>query len=335
MTLPLISIVTPSFQQRPYLAECLQSLHAQPRTLLEHVVVDGGSTDGSRDLIEQASSRIAWWCSEKDGGQSAALNKGLSHCTGQVFGWINSDDLLLPGALERVAKAFAANAELVVYGGRRVILAPDGSSRTAPLDDARAADALFLAPQVNQQSTFYRMEAVRSVGGLDAGLHYVMDLELWWRILFKYGTRHLLFEPVDLAVFRLHGQSKTMSASNAFRDETHMVLRAMALICGCRDLVQVMDMGVRSAVVPRAMELREEHSVLVRRMVLYFLLKWHHTVHERWQFEMMRALVRSVPVEGNDLEPAQRMRWSALHQQLDTPNWTTFRIRRKLKHWVG
>ena len=108
-SLPRITLITPSYQQAEYLEECLASVQAQAYPDLEHIVVDGGSTDGSRAIIERYADRLAWWCSEKDGGQSDAINKGLGHATGQVFGWLNSDDLLLPGALLRVGEAFAAD----------------------------------------------------------------------------------------------------------------------------------------------------------------------------------------------------------------------------------
>ena len=100
--MPTISLITPSYNQRGFLKECLESVQDQGYAGLEHIVVDGGSTDGSVEVIADAASGSAWWCSEKDRGQSHAINKGLEHATGDVFGWLNSDDLLLPGALERV-----------------------------------------------------------------------------------------------------------------------------------------------------------------------------------------------------------------------------------------
>jgi glycosyltransferase involved in cell wall biosynthesis len=331
--LPRISLITPSYQQGAYLAECLASVAAQPSALVEHIVVDGGSTDGSRELLEAAGPRLAWWCSEPDRGQSHAINKGLEKSTGQVFGWLNSDDALLPGALERVSQAFAADPRLLIHGGRRRILAVDGRERTSPLDDADDPVRLFVDPKVNQQSTFYRLDAVRAVGGVDEGLNYVMDLELWWRLLFTCGTDHVQFEATDLAMFRLHEQSKTMSGNDVFRDETHALLHAMAVVSGQRDLVEVLRMGIRTTVHPRPMPLRAEHTSMVRRMVVFFLLKWHHTIHERWQFDMMRAFVRSVGLKEGEVEPDQRERWRLLHPQLDTLNWTTFRMRRKLNQW--
>ena len=105
--LPRITLITPSFRQAAFLEECLRSVHDQGYPNLEHMVVDGGSTDGSAAIIESYAAKLAWWCSERDRGQSHALNKGLARATGEVFGWINSDDLLLPGSLQRVGEALS------------------------------------------------------------------------------------------------------------------------------------------------------------------------------------------------------------------------------------
>lgn len=335
MAPPRISLITPSYQQCGYLDECFASVQAQPTGLVEHIVVDGGSTDGSRERIAANAHTLAWWCSERDGGQSDALNKGLEHATGGVFGWLNSDDLLLPDALQHVADAFANDTELLVYGGRRRIRVDDGAEHVAPLDAVDDPDRLFLDPKVNQQSTFYRMDAVRAVGGLDRNLVYVMDLELWWRLLFTFGVRHMRFDPVDLAVFRLHHQSKTMSGNDVFRDETTALLHGMAVTSGQYDLASVLAMGLRTPVVPRAMPLTADHVPLVRRMIVFFLLKWHHTIYQRWQFEMMREFARKIGLLESEVEPDQRARWRSLQDQLEPSSWTSFRIRRKLRTLWG
>ncbi len=329
-----ISVVTPSHQQAEYLAECLASVHQQEGVEVEHIVVDGGSTDGSRELVERAADRLAWWCSEPDGGQSQALNKGLSHCTGEVFGWINSDDLLLPGALKRVAEAFASDDRLHIYGGTRRTRATDGNESATTLDDAHDPDMLFISPQVNQQSTFYRLASVRAVGGVDENLRYTMDLELWWRLLFTYGTEHLRFDAVDLAIFRLHALSKTTSGADHFRDETAAILRGMMVQLQQHDLADVLALGISSGE-PRAMPVERRHIPIARRMVVYFLLKWHHTIHTRWQFEMMRHFVRTVQLSSSDILPAQLEKWTAVQQQVRAANWTAYRIRRKLEHLFG
>ena len=225
--LPRISIITPSFQQAAFLPECLSSVRSQGYADLEHIVVDGGSTDGSKDILA-ADGGLSWWCSEADRGQSHAINKGLQHATGPVFAWLNSDDLLLPDALRKVGEAFANDPKLMAFGGVRLLQEQNGERKPLPLDDAADRTSLFTDPKINQQSTFYRMDAVKAIGGVEEKLHYTMDLELWWQLLFAHGTEHLRFEPVDLAVFRMHAASKTGEgmSDQQLRDETLTMLLA-------------------------------------------------------------------------------------------------------------
>lgn len=333
--LPRITLITPSFQQREFLTECLGSVHGQGYPDLEHIVVDGGSTDGSVQVIESAATGLAWWCSEPDRGQSHAINKGLERATGSVFGWLNSDDLLLPGALHRVGEAFAADPDLLVHGGRRIFRSTDGTERVSSLDDATDRAGLFIHPCVNQQSTFYRLDAVRAVHGVEEALHYTMDLELWWHILFANEHATLRFDPVDLAVFRSHPASKTSTTASAFRDETAMILRNMARQLGQQDLVEVLDIGYPGGPSLRPMPLQKHHAPMVRRMIVHFLLKWHGVVHTRTDFAMMRTFLATVPLRPEQLEPSQQGTWTTLCRQLDVPGWLAFRIRRKLDHLFG
>ncbi|MCB0818933.1 MAG: glycosyltransferase, partial [Flavobacteriales bacterium] len=129
------TVVTPSFQQAAYLEECLRSVKEQDAPV-EHIVVDGGSTDGSREVIERHAGRLAWWCSEKDQGQSDAINKGLAHASGDVFTWVNSDDALTPAAVQEVLKAFSEDPQLQVFGGQVVHRDANGDRVFERLNDA-------------------------------------------------------------------------------------------------------------------------------------------------------------------------------------------------------
>lgn len=329
--LPRISIITPSFQQAAFLSECLASVRSQDYPELEHIAVDGGSTDGSKEILA-ADGGLSWWCSEADRGQSHAINKGLQHATGAVFGWLNSDDLLLPGALRKVGEAFASDPELLVHGGLRLMQEADGRRGPLPLDDAADHASLFIDPKINQQSTFFRLDAVRSIGGVEEELHYAMDLELWWQLLFAHGTAHLRFDPVELAVFRMHVDSKTGEGTSGFRAETAAILMGMASRLGLQDWIAVLRIAYPNVPTLRAMPLDEQHRSIVHRMLTAFLLKWHGSIHERTDFEMMRAFRRTITIDPTTLDPRYTERLAALDRQLNVPNWLAFRVKRKLHH---
>lgn len=327
-----ITIITPSYQQVAYLEDCLRSVHAQGYPELEHIVVDGGSTDGSADVIAQRADRLKWWCSEKDRGQSHAINKGLVHGTGEVMGWINSDDELLPGALLAVGTAFEGDPELVMYTGRRVLVHPGGERRPAPLN-ADWPDALFIAPVVNQQATFIRTSCVRAVGGLDEALRYCMDLDLWWRLLFAHGTEGVRSADVQLATFRLHAGSKTTNDAPAFVMETAALLRQMVVATHQPDLVEVIDAGFDPRHDLRPSNARPEHAELVRYMVLRFMLKWCGEVNSERRFAMLKRL-RGLFADARMLhEPDLAERWVRLRKGLSAPDYITYRIGRKLRLW--
>ncbi|MCW5898875.1 MAG: glycosyltransferase [Flavobacteriales bacterium] len=327
-----ISIVTPSYQQAAFLEDCLLSVAGQEHAEVEHIVVDGGSTDGSVAILERNADRLAWWCSEKDAGQSDAINKGLARATGEVFGWLNSDDALLPGALQRVAQAFDRDPQLLVYGGQRVLRDDQGAERIAPLDDPSDPGRLHIAPMVNQQSTFFRLAAVRELGGVDPVLHYAMDHELWLRLLFRFGTEHLRFEAEPLAIFRVHGAMKSRAMDRAFTGEIAGILYGLCLNAGLADLAGILRIGHRWPEGMRSIPADKEHGALVLRMTRYFLLKWHHVIHRKDQFRMMRALSEMDLLHDTSLDGEERAWLATLRSQLRVPGWWAFRLRRKWRH---
>lgn len=330
-----ISLVTPSFQQAAYLEECLRSVHDQGYPALEHLVVDGGSTDGSREIIIAHADQLAWWCSEMDQGQSDALNKGLARATGDLFGWLNSDDMLLPGTLHRVASAFEQDPELVVFGGRSLLRSATGDTLPERVVDTRDERRFMRNPGFDQPSTFFRMDAVREVGGLETRLHYVMDYELVLRLAFHFGTERMRFVDEPLAVARLHDDCKTVRYQRRFLDERSTVLHGVCLSAGREDLAGMLALGHRISPGIRPMPVPEAKQGLAKEMVTHFLLKWHHTIHVREQFTMMRAFRRRIDISDVPLDDTERARLGKLDRQLKVPGWLAFRAGRKLRHLRG
>jgi hypothetical protein len=185
---------------------------------------------------------------------------------------------------------------------------------------------------VVQQSTFFRTDAVRTLGGCDKALHHVMDLELQWQLLFREGSDGLRSHDDVIAVFRSHGASKTALSGPGFRAEQAAILRNMLLDTAQPDLASILAIG-RSMPGPlRRIPVGGEHRDLVRRMARHFLLKWDHAVMERGQFERMRALRDLLPLEAEPLSRQESLWAAEAREAVDVPGWLGFRIKRKWKH---
>ncbi len=208
--LPLVSIVTPSYNQARFLEEAIQSVFSQNYPRLEYIIVDGGSTDGSVGIIEKYASRLAWWVSEKDQGQTDALNKGFAHARGDVLAWLNSDDTYEPGVIARASQYLQMHRDVgLVYGdanyiderGHRV-----GRFPAAQTDLDRLRRGYVHIPQ---QAAFFRGELWRALGPLDPSFYFAMDYDLWVRIASHAELKYL---PETWANFRLHAAGKTLAA---------------------------------------------------------------------------------------------------------------------------
>ncbi len=190
---PAISIVTPSYQHRRFIERTILSVLGQDYPAIEYVVQDGASTDGTVELLERYSARLAAWKSEPDTGQADAINRGFDNTTGEIMGWLNSDDLLLPGALAYVGSYLAAHPEVdVVYGNRLLIDDNDseiGAWILPPHDDV----ALTLADFVPQETLFWRRRIWDAAGGrLDPSFGYAMD----WDLLLRFQDAGATHGPV-------------------------------------------------------------------------------------------------------------------------------------------
>ncbi len=209
--LPLISIVTPSFNQARYLEETIRSVLSQDYPRIEYILVDGGSTDGSIDIIKKYEDSLAWWISEPDSGQTDAINKGFAHATGEIFAWLNSDDTYQPGAIRDAANYLAAHPEVgMVYGEANFI---DENGRVLGRFPAAQTDYRKLRRgyvHIPQQAAFWRAELWKQVAPLDDSFFFAMDYDLWVRLA---KITRLQYLPGKVwANFRLHAEAKTIAA---------------------------------------------------------------------------------------------------------------------------
>jgi len=214
--LPKISIITPSMNQGTFIERTIRSILDQKYPNLEYLVIDGGSTDGTIDILKRYGERLKW-VSEKDEGQADAINKGVLMATGDVIAYLNSDDVYEPGALLRVAEYFASHPEAMWLTGKcRIIDEHDREIRgmiTAYknfLLRHYSYGMLLVTNPISQPATFWRRELVREFGLFDKNEHLVMDYEYWLRIGRRYGPGIL---DGYLARFRVHGRAKTVSTN--------------------------------------------------------------------------------------------------------------------------
>ena len=207
---PVISVVTPSFQHGRFIERTIESVVGQDYPALEYIVQDGGSTDETIDILERVSDRLTRWASAPDDGQAEALNRGFQWTTGEIMGWLNSDDLLLPGSLACIAQYFMSHPETdVVYGNRVMIDDNDGQIGAwilPPHDDL----ALTLADYIPQETLFWRRPIWDAAGGgLDEDFSYALDWDLLLR--FRNVGARMVRLPRYLGAFRIHkGQTTSL-----------------------------------------------------------------------------------------------------------------------------
>lgn len=217
----LVSIITPSFNQAAFLEQTILSVLGQDYPELEYIVIDGGSTDGSPEIISKYAGRLAYWTSEPDRGQAEAVNKGLARARGEIVAWLNSDDYYLPGAVAAAVRAFEDRPDAVlVYAN---MLAVDEQGRTINTLRYRQLSLVDLLcfQIIGQPAVFMRRAALAKAGGLDPDYHFLLDHQLWLKIA-QEGP--LYYVDQLWAAARYHPGAKNRARATEFGREAFRIL---------------------------------------------------------------------------------------------------------------
>ncbi len=222
---PRVTIITPSYNQAAFLEETIRSVLSQDYPNLEYMIADGGSTDGSVEIIQRYAGRLAWWVSEKDRGQADAINKGFARATGEIVAWLNSDDYYMPGAIHAAVAELQNHPEVgMVFGD---VVSIDGAG--TPFNVMRFGDwgleDLMQFNIIGQPSVFVRRGVLEKAGYLDLSLDLLLDVELWIRVAQAAPIRHV---PQRWSAARFHAAAKNVSQAPKYGIDAYRVVERMA-----------------------------------------------------------------------------------------------------------
>jgi glycosyltransferase involved in cell wall biosynthesis len=217
----LVSIITPSYNQAPFLEQTIQSVLEQDYPDIEYIVVDGGSTDNSAEIIKKYADRLAYWISERDSGQAEAINKGFARANGEILAWLNSDDYYMRSTISVVVKCFEQNPDVVMLYGD--MLAVDGEGQTINVLKYKqlSLEDLLCFQIIGQPSVFFRGSALEKTGLLDPSFHFMLDHHLWIRLAQQGRVLHV---PQVWSAARYHPQAKNRAKAAMFGREAFRVL---------------------------------------------------------------------------------------------------------------
>jgi len=211
--MPLVSIITPSFNQARYLEQTIQSVLGQDHPRIEYIVVDGASTDGSVEIVKKYADKLAWWVSEKDSGQAEAINKGLVRATGEIVAWLNSDDYYLPGTVSAAVKVFDENPDVVLVYGNMLAVDERGNPFNTLTYKQLFLQDLLCFQIIGQPAVFFRRSVLEKAGMLDPTFHFLLDHHLWIRIA---GHGKILHVDQTWSAARYHAEAKNRAKAAEF-----------------------------------------------------------------------------------------------------------------------
>lgn len=308
------SIITPSLNQGSTIKQTIDSVESQCYPYLEHIVVDGNSTDSTLVILKKQQTSLSNLIIEPDNGQSEAINKGLKLANGDIMNWLNADDYYEPEALTVVAKAFENSAANVVAGRSRIFQEDKtvGYTRGTDVYPGNLAKTIGWA-RIDQPETFFRKQAWDEVGLLNEQLHYTMDREWWMRYLYHFGLEGIVKIKDVVVNFRLHEHSKTVSSKAKFHIEHDTIFYILSTVLRDNETENLLrsnlklDLSIDSRV--RLWTNRE----VVQNSLNYYLLKRAEVLYYQGELGLCRDFIRfinpsSLAIEDRSLLNRIKMR---------------------------
>jgi glycosyltransferase involved in cell wall biosynthesis len=236
---PLVSIITPSFNQAEFIEETIKSVLDQDYQNVEYIIVDGGSTDGSVEIIKKYADKLSWWVSEPDDGQSDAINKGIKHSKGEIIAWLNSDDIYLTGTIRKAVSALMDNPDAgLVYANQHSITNDGKVFNTIRYKQYTLVDLLAMQI-IGQPTVFMRRSVLEKAGELSSVYNYLMDHHLWIRMLEQARCKYV---SEVWASARFHSGAKNVGMAEDFVKDAEAIKH---FVEGCSDSRTLIDQNKR------------------------------------------------------------------------------------------
>ncbi|GAC1419441.1 MAG: hypothetical protein NVS1B13_14800 [Flavisolibacter sp.] len=316
LPLPKISIITPSYNQGEYIEQTIKSVVEQNYPNLEYIIIDGGSSDNTINIIKKYEKFISYWVSEKDQGQSSAINKGYVKASGEIINWLNSDDYYEAGTLSKVGRAFI-DPKVSVFSGRSRIfgIAKDRWSTGSDVYSNNLPKTIGRG-RIDQPETFFRKSVWDTVGCLNEELHCLMDKDLWIRYLYQYGLQGIHLSEDVLVNFRIHGKSKTNSQQHIFFQEGINLYYTYALHLGAREIANCLEQNFFAKIIKMTNNIECNDKGLVIKALnysLYFLFLEFYAQNDFKSARTILPYINRDNISNEDLNELfkveSRMKW--------------------------
>ena len=306
---PKVTIITPSYNQAQFIEQSIESVLSQNYPYLEYIIIDGGSKDGSVEIIRKYKKHLAYWISEPDHGQSHAINKGLQRTKGDIVNWLNSDDYYEPDTLRKVGEVFD-DPDIHCYCGRSRLFDQNDTVRFSKGTDIyhdNLAKTIGWA-RTDQPETWFRKSIWDRVGLLSNDLHYSMDREWWIRYLFAYGLDGIKQTDDILVNFRLHEHSKTKSQNQKFQEDHDAIYYSIAVNYNFQEIANLISQYCNINPKYYFSGHISGNNKLVETSLLYYLIQRADQFYFQSNYNFARSFLRKVNPKLIDVQDQKLFR---------------------------